>query len=228
MLLSAIKNLVIARLQRGYDLQAMVQLAQFDLGYIPWTGSAMRPGGLRLAVNEVIIHQRVKGIEFGAGISTLYLAKAFLRAGGHLTTVDHDEGWLKHVQGELDRLQIPKAVCKLVCSPLVQTGDGRGAPGWYDREVLERATAEERYDFALVDGPVSTKANPGCREPVRAFLGGRLCESYSVVVDDIDRAKDRDMATAWASELRADVTMFKAQGGVAVIRPAPGPWYNIC
>lgn len=224
--LSSLKQLIRERLLPDYDTQALTQLSQFSLGYIPWTLSAMRPAGIRLAVNEILIHGRRSGIEFGAGISTLFLAKAFSLTGGRLVTVDHDGGWLAKVGDYLRGAGIEESACALVHAPLAG-GTETGAE-WYDAETLDPAVAGRRFDFALIDGPVAEAGKEAIRGPACGFLKTRLEPSYAVFVDDIDRPRDLALAKGIARELRGKLATYKLRGCVGVIRPAEARPYNIC
>src|ERR1017187_3205275 len=115
---SSLKAFLIGSRDDDLDLRALVQLSQFNLGYMPWTTSSMRPAGLRLVVNDVLMHKRQSGLEFGAGVSTVFLAKAFQRSRGMLTTVDHDGSWLESIAVELNRFGIVDDVCRVGQGPL--------------------------------------------------------------------------------------------------------------
>jgi hypothetical protein len=226
--LGTLKALMRNRLRPDYDLHSLAQLVQFNLGYLPWTTSAMRPAGLRLAVNEVLVHERQSGIEFGAGISTLFLAKAFSRSKGQLTVVEHDIVWLEKIRSELSRIGVLENTCTLVYAPLIRCAATNGNGAWYQQDALEKSIGSATYDFSLVDGPISRSENDAVRNPACAFLKNRLRSSYAIFVDDIDRPKDLEMAHSWTQDLGGRINVYEFHGAVAVIRAAQDNPYNIC
>lgn len=214
--------------RREHDIYAMQCLAGFDLGYVPWTSSAMRPSGLRLAVNEVILHQRKEGLEFGAGISSLFLAKAFELVGGRLTIVEHSSLWLEKIRGDLLRIGIMPDTCNLVHAPLRRIVPAAlDSLEWYDRGILEQALRGTAFDFCLVDGPIATDGNLAVRAPAGIFIKERLSSSYALIVDDIDRPKDLELAHEWMQALGGRISVYSAMGCIAIIRPKSEIAYNI-
>jgi predicted O-methyltransferase YrrM len=57
---------------------------------MPWPGSAIAPSALRTILNEIEINSRNIIVEFGCGISTLYIAKVLKNTEGHITTIEND------------------------------------------------------------------------------------------------------------------------------------------
>ena len=224
----SLKHAVQALLTPDYDQQALVQLGRFGLGYVAWTSSAMRPAGLRLVVNELLINRRKSGIEFGAGVSTLFLAKAFEQLCGRLVVVEHDVVWLEKVEADLKRCGISGDTCTFVHAPLTKRKEPKQGGMWYDWDVLEERTARITFDLSLVDGPISSLGNEAVRDPACEFLKHRLRGSYALFVDDIDRPKDLELAHSWALALQGQITVYAAHGAVAVIRPPGDRCYNIC
>ena len=79
--------------QSVYDARASVELARLGLAFRPWPGSAIAPSALLMILNEIEINARRTVVEFGSGLSTLYIAKLLQRTGGHITTIENDEAW---------------------------------------------------------------------------------------------------------------------------------------
>jgi predicted O-methyltransferase YrrM len=91
------------------DLESLHLLPELSLEYIPWTEAELRPAGVRVLLNEVVVHSRCSVLEFGSGISTLYLANHFNRAGkGRVISVEEDEKWASVVESYLNELGVSR------------------------------------------------------------------------------------------------------------------------
>ena len=81
--------------QESSQAEALIKLAELQLGYVPWTSSAMTPNAVVHILNEIIINNRTRILELGMGLSTLYIAKLAKELEGvRLLSVDHDSCWI--------------------------------------------------------------------------------------------------------------------------------------
>ncbi|SMF68687.1 class I SAM-dependent methyltransferase [Allosphingosinicella indica] len=144
-------------------------------------------GLLNLLVDHILAEKPQVVVEFGAGASTLVIAKAMQMAGGgtHIAFDQHGDfveatgRWLADHGLEADLRAVP-----LVPAP-------GGWPGlWYDHEPLPDA-----IDLLVVDGPPWT-IHPLTRGAAGTLLG-RLNPGGAVILDDAARPGERVIARRW-------------------------------
>ncbi|HEY6759052.1 MAG TPA: class I SAM-dependent methyltransferase [Baekduia sp.] len=159
-------------------------------GYLPWNTGAMRPAGLVLVCNDIMYANRTSVVECGSGASTVVLARLLRQRGaGTLTAIEHDAGWADRVRDLLRREGLDD-VATVLHAPLT------GEPAWYDPAALEPLPAT--VDLLVVDGPPAFEpADAHRRLPALAFFEPRLVDGATVILDDVDRAGERDVLATW-------------------------------
>ncbi len=220
MMLSFIKSQVKRAFQPSVSLAcdnyALGLLRSFDFDYIPWTAAAMRPSAICALLNEILINRRKTVVEFGAGISTLYIAKMMQDIEGQLISFEHDRAWLGVVEEMLAKHKVADSV-KVVHAPLGSCSCALDGREWYDDGVVKAALAGKVLDGIIVDGPpASDPALQLARYPavpvVREFLG----DSFFVFLHDIDRPGETCVFKKWENilEIKGDKQLIAGQYGV--------------
>ena len=211
-----------ARLEH-HDILAMHALAPLSTGYLPWTVSSMRPSGVAAVLNEIVVNRRRHIVELGGGISTCFIARLLSGRGGHLWTVEHDEGWAGVLREELAREGLD-ALATVVHAPL--TGIDDGWPGeqsrWYDRDRLREATAAGPADLLIVDGPPAYQEGLGhARYPAVPFFAPLLAADHTIILDDIDRLGEQDIMRRWEREFGTAFESRPVRGRIGVWHSRP-------
>ena len=209
--------------RRQHDQRALTMLAPLIDDYLPWTGSAMRPGGVRLCINEVVIHDRGLVLELGAGLSTVLLARVLAGRGGRLISVDHDPEWQQIV---LSQCGASSRVVSCVHAPLTPVRCEEETYQWYDVDSIVAGLAGQRVDLLIVDGPVSSTGKMS-RYPALPLLRPYLGNDAAIVLDDIERPDERRIAAAWAASSHRAIKLFGLAGGVGILQLSDGRRYNI-
>jgi len=165
-------------------------LDRLDLPYdaLPYLGSWKADTGLLTLIVDHIFARRPKlVVEFGAGASTLVLARALKKAGGgrlisfdqHADFVDATRDWLAD-----HGLTADLHAVALRPSP-------GGWPGlWYDHGPLP-----DGIDLMLIDGP-PWSIHPFTRGAA-ASLFGHISPGGTVMLDDAARLGERVVARRW-------------------------------
>jgi len=203
----------------GEDVKSLLLLPDLDLEYIPWTTAALRPAGVRALLNEVIIHHRRHIIEFGSGLSTLYIASYFEKSNsyGRVISIENDEEWASIVMDYLDEMEVSSEYCRVLEAPLRPFGQKDKPELWYDTEILREGLREEEFDMVFVDGPVSwTRENDFARYPALPFIQNRLQEEFVVFLDDAEWGDQKEIAQRWTSECGLENNLV---AGMGVFRP---------
>jgi hypothetical protein len=186
--------------------------------YFPWTSYALRPSAIECIVNDIIINKRFHIVEFGGGVSSLYIASVLNKHGGRMIIIDHDKAWLNMLNESLQAASIPEAVFQSVYAPLREQTFGNHTCVYYDKESISSAMGTLKVDAILVDGP---PAKAGCmtRYPAMNIIHPILSENCIVYLDDIFRKDEYIIAKKWAKDFNFSLEMPEMIGGLAILRP---------
>lgn len=88
-------------LQELHDVKALNMLDGYMDAYLPWTGSALRPSAVSMLFNEMIIHQKLRVLEIGCGISTILLSRFLAERGGSIVSMENNEEWIGITSGNI-------------------------------------------------------------------------------------------------------------------------------
>jgi len=211
--------------QAIYDARASVELTRLGLPYLPWPASAIAPSALMSILNELQINHRNTVVEFGSGLSTIYMAKVLKQRGGYVTSIEHDSGWAALVQEWINRSGLEQ-VARIVVAPLASCPSALEGNQWYDQNIVAKAIASLEIDCVLVDGPPAYA--PGAQlarypafEAVKSHLG---TERHVIFLDDIGRPGEQAIVKRWSAQSGLTFEMMPARGGIA--RAVKGPAYH--
>ena len=192
--------------------------------FIPWTGSSISPASIRIMLNEIVMSNRTSLIEFGAGISTLYFASILKQRGeGRLVSVEQDSEWLRIVQGMLDKEGLTEYV-ELVHCPLATDGN----INWYNEELLNAKLDGIKFDFILIDAPISDDKNTKVREPAGEFIQDRLAKDFTLFLDDTNRLGEQEICDLWQQSFNWVRHDYWPKATVSAFRRPGLKSYNIC
>jgi hypothetical protein len=204
------------------DIHAMQALEPLLAGkYLPFTSASMRPAALAVVANDIVLHDRRRLLECGSGISTIVLGRLLAPRGGRLVSIEHDAAWSAIVRRLVtdDGLQDTVTVIDAPLAPAPV-----GGLDWYDIDVVSGALSGYSYDLLLVDGPAAWR--PGhelARLPALSVLGQYAAASCTVVLDDADRAGEREIVKVWERDSAFAFQIYPGQG-VAVGHRGDAPF----
>ena len=207
-----------AGLAMQYDLLALHALRDVCPQYIPWSDAALRPAAIQIAVNEIALNKCKVVVEFGCGISTLFLTERLSREGGHLVSFDHDAQWISELSSRLTAAQ--RNVVTFILAPLVASTYEETVIDWYDSDVVHGALANLKLvDLVLVDGPPAYQKK-FClnRGPAIHHLRPVLAPNAAILLDDIHRQGEQHIANRWSELLGQQYRALTIEAGVAFWR----------
>ena len=177
--------------------------------YFPATGSSLNAHSLATVVNDITINQRNSVIEFGAALSTLYIARLIrqLSLDTVLISVDDNEDWLDIIRVRLKEESLLDSVT-LVHAPLKPCSHSIGSLDWYDEAAISVQTSNTAiFDVVLIDGPMAyRKPIELARYPALQYVSPRIGERLSVFLDDTHRSGEREVLRRWENEFELTFT----------------------
>lgn len=195
----------------------MLQPLLKDFGYMPLTGSALRPSALVTVLNDIVINNRVNIVEFGCGISTFLLAK-FAKMNGakiHLFSVEEDKNWMGFVSDFLKKNNLQDAVT-LIHAPIEEVEPN---VKWHNLSFVDQLPM---LDCVLVDGPKAIE-NKNIRSYALDAVKSKLASKYAIFLDDCHRKEELEILNKWSSELGTVHEVYYQHLGVIF----KGQFYNI-
>jgi predicted O-methyltransferase YrrM len=184
--------------QRLDDLYAYPLIRNFlpINAYFPITTSSLGFHALATIINDIAVNSRRNVMEFGAGISTIVLAKyaAVYNEKLRIISVEHDQTYLSIIRTVLRAENLTSYVSFIEASLENQEMGGRSYT-WYSREKLCAELGDETLDVVIVDGPISEHGNSMVRYPAIDFVSSRLSANYAIYLDDVHRKGEQVVVT---------------------------------
>jgi len=209
-----------SKYQQREDIYALQKLAPLSNAYIPWSKSSIRPSAMAIILNELLINDRKVIVEFGSGISTIYIAKVLDECGGHIYSFEHDEGWFHFISSQLEKNNLSECV-SLTYAPLRKSTYSLKNSLWYDESIV-RNKIKNSIDMMIIDGPPAySKESSLSRYPAVPVLQSRLSKNYCIICDDIVRNGERKIVKMWEKELDIVFSRSYIKGGIAIGRTGP-------
>lgn len=200
-----------------FDGLALQMLAPLSTAYLPWTDMSMRPSGVVTLLNDIMLNRRRRVVECGSGVSTFYMAKLLSQSGGHLFTIEDDPEWGLLLRQILEEHQLEDHV-SIIIAPLAPTDLALEGNHWYAQDELHLLIEGPPIELLLVDGPQAAEPrNWLSRYPAVPFFRGNLSEDCTIVLDDIDRRGEQEVARRWEAQLGRRFS--RRPGGIAVSAP---------
>jgi len=189
-------------------LQQLFALLKFSAPIPPTRSWAASPDLLLTIADLVRIRKPRLVVELGSGVSTLIVAKAGPRK---VISIDNSAEFAEKTREMLKAHKVRGVDVRV--APLKAHTSG---VDWYDTAKLKDL---KNIDLLIIDGPPGSK-NPDARKPALKELLNKLSSKAVVVIDDVNRKGEREMAEAFAKALpRHTLTILNHEKGTAVISP---------
>lgn len=172
--------------------------------YLPYSKSSLNYSSISYLLNDITINNRKNVIEFGGGISTVYLAKLAKSKKNELKiiTIDHDKGWISILKEILEKEGVSDYVT-LIHSPLVESEKSFENNKWYDEKIIIESIKGIEFDLVIVDGPLAfTRDIELSRYPALPFINNYLSERNAVFLDDTNRKGERKIIKEWEKKFK--------------------------
>ena len=189
-------------------LHQLLLLLKFSAPIPPMRNWAASPDLLLTISDLVRTHKPGLVVELGSGVSTLIVAKSGAKK---VISIDDSEEFAEKTR-ELLKSHGVRGV-EIRVAPLQTHFSG---VDWYDTSKLNDL---KKIDLLIIDGPPGSK-NPAARNPAHAEFIDRISAKAVIVIDDVNRDGERELAQAFAQSLPNHVlTFYPHEKGTAVISP---------
>jgi predicted O-methyltransferase YrrM len=207
------------------DIYALSQLQPLSSNYIVWSSSSIRPSAMVQILNEIIVNHRNTIVEFGCGITTVYIAKILKQNGGHLYSVEDNSKWIEIVSTMLKQDNLQDYVT-FIHAPLSKSTYSLENCDWYDENIVQETLKGIELDMVIVDGPPAYMEHTALsRYPAIPALSDQLSDDFCIVLDDIYRDGEKEILTNWEKELHINFNRQYVRGGIAIAHSIQG--FNI-
>jgi len=189
---------------RGLDDQAALMESYQQLQrLVPLSAPMPRAGTwaasedlLLWLVGIILTQQPALVVDLGSGQSSVWMAAAMREAGirGRVIAIDHDAHFGAQT-GELARLQGVQQWLEVRHAPLVDVTVAGRTSSWYDPRLFDDLHGIE---LVSVDGPPG-QGTVQARWPALPILRDRLAPGARIVLDDMIRQDEKDIAEDWST-----------------------------
>lgn len=192
--------------------------------HTPYSSSSLKIHSLLTIVNDIIINKRKNLLEFGAGISTLIMARAIhqYELDAKLYSVEDNAPWIQVVEDMLSKEGLNKYVT-IIHAPLRKNTEISHCFS-YSKENIEKALEGIKFDFMLIDGPAAyLKENENSRIASYDIAKNFLNENFSLFIDNADRVGEKQLIKKISNEQRIKIRKVNE----TFISAFSGPSFNI-
>ena len=194
-----------------YQLEAfqqLISLLKFTAPIPPTRGWVASPDLLLTMLDIVRTHKPRLVVELGSGVSTLVIAKAGAKK---LISIDNSDEFAAKTRAMLKEHDVRGVEVRV--APLTPHISG---VDWYDTTKLNDIKG---IDLLFIDGPPGSN-NLDARKPALQELLERLSPKAVIIMDDVNRPAERELAEAFAKALPNHVlTIHQHEKGTAIISP---------
>jgi hypothetical protein len=181
--------------------------------FIPMTTWSISPSTILHILNDIDINQRRCIVEFGSGISTLYIAKYIKSVHRKIQfySVESNKEWMSKLQIQIESLELQDYVT-LIYAPIEKVPSSfsyKSQDIWYSTNELDtELNAVFDIDVVIVDGPFGG-ITPYARYSALPFLKNKLASKFSIFIDDVGRSEENEILKEWKNILKCDVLDMK-------------------
>lgn len=175
-----------------------------DESFIPQTSWSLQPEAILHILNIISINKPKAIIEFGGGVTTLYIAKLLQIENSNATfiSVESDFDWLETLKSKLAENNLDHIVTQ-VYAPIEKIDSKlafREQETWYSKSAIESEIKDiTNFDLVIVDGPFGG-STPYARYSAMPFLKERSNGDTVWFLDDTGRTHENEILSEWGKQ----------------------------
>lgn len=180
----------------------MLSQVRNSMKYLPFTDSSVSNLFLIYIINDIILNGRRSILEFGSGISTIYISKVLsdYNIDVEFFSIEEDKTWADIVVKLIEQNNISLKP-NIVVAALKPSKNSLDNLDWYDEKVIGEAVRGKKFDMLIIDGPSAWK--PGfqyARYPALPYIVKNLYQNASIFLDDANRDGEKQIVQLWMQQ----------------------------
>jgi predicted O-methyltransferase YrrM len=202
-----------------YSLELLNKMTESE-NYIPFTSMSLRPFALAFLLNEILINNRKSIIEFGAGVSTIMMARLAKKnkLPVKIISVEENQDWVNVVKNILVDEGID-AFVEIIYAPVVRRNFKGIENHWYEDEKLKlKLKNNAAFDLVMIDGPTAFNEKLALsRYYAMPFLFENLAKEHVIFLDDVSRNGEKKAMTLWGKDYGKKFNVYAGTLGVCYV-----------
>ena len=174
--------------------------------------------GLIFLKRELILNKRKNILEFGSGLSTIFLALVIkrMKLEATITTIESDSDWVSIIEEKIFFYHL-EDIITIVYAPLVDSQEEVNDQKWYNPEIILNVIKDKGlFDMVVIDGP------PAFYDEIKLsrynalpFIQKFLGDSYTIFLDDAIRPGEKRIMELWKENLQVHFLVYEHQIAVS-------------
>ncbi|MDI9257572.1 class I SAM-dependent methyltransferase [Flavobacterium sedimenticola] len=152
--------------------------------------------------NDIVINNKKSILEFGAGISTIIIARLIKmnNLNATIVTIDESAEWILIVKKLLQDENL-EGIVTFIHAPTVKSSEMERSFE-YDGNIVNEKLANKKFDLVLIDGPIgwSSKKRYSRVSNIKYFINN-LDENFTIFIDDTNRKGERYLVNQLRKQL---------------------------
>jgi predicted O-methyltransferase YrrM len=171
----------------------------------------MKTYGLAFLRNEMVLNKRYSIIEFGSGLSTLFMALVVKRFSlpTKIITIESETAWVDRIEKKIYEMDLSSIITVVPATIIPMPSLGK-ENNWYDLNHLPSSILNSSpFDMVVIDGPPAYNENISLsRFMALPFIKNLLCDKYSIFLDDADRKGEKTVMSMWKQQFGFDFKTY--------------------
>lgn len=151
---------------------------------LPYNAWSISPQGMMVIVNHILVNDIKTIVEFGTGISTVFLNNLSIKNNLNLKiiSIDHDAKWQSIIKEKYKANGV-----EYICCPLISKMNFKGNEFlWYDINALQKID-KQKIDFVVIDAPIGSLSNYERAGAFEFFKQEFTRPNFSCYLDDTNQ-----------------------------------------
>lgn len=172
---------------------------------------SMKTYGLAFLRNEIVLNKRKSIIEFGSGLSTIFMALVIKKFSlpTKIISIESEKVWTDRMEKKISEMDLSSiiTIVPAILMPIPSLGEENN---WYDLSQLPDAILNSSpFDMVVIDGPPAYNESISLsRFMAVPFVSNLLDDNYSIFLDDANRKGEKMVMSMWKQQFGFDFKIY--------------------
>ncbi len=161
--------------------------------------------------NDIILNKKKNILEFGSGISTIYMGRLIEKysLSTRITTIEHNFSYLNNLKEVISRSNLDDIV-SFIHAPLCSDTEMGDDNKWYNKTILSKCLDKrKKYDMIVIDGPPAYSKNIELsRYGAIPFAINIMSNDCSIFLHDAQRPGEQKIMAIWDKEFKLKFQLY--------------------